>query len=340
MLNAGTKTFPQPSVREPAQLHYMYVLISQIPLDFHTPDLRNYFSCSIENESFLIFNYRHRPHASKAYNVCICKIKACKFDELIKLYDQKNWLNSRGLIQRAKCSLTKIKICDDTKTESGSDSSETSLTEADIDKLLEFRKIPHWMPQGNVGTPTKTFITYINQCVMPTSLISRLGINLKMFKKNKPKKYANVQFSYNEDDVEFWEANSFYDRELDVARTGNGHSISETCDDEKKIQELNYLTLQAGKCGDNDGLDKQEEEEEEEKSPTPRKANDEDDEDDDEMEDWDRHEALHDDVTKQDRTSPYFFEKEIELKWEKGGSGLVFYTVCHTKLSLIIVKFT
>jgi len=31
-------------------------------------------------------------------------------------------------------------------------------------------------------------------------------------------------------------------------------------------------------------------------------------------------------VTKQDRTSPYFFEHKIELKWEKGGSGLVFYT--------------
>lgn len=31
-------------------------------------------------------------------------------------------------------------------------------------------------------------------------------------------------------------------------------------------------------------------------------------------------------MTKQDRTSPYFFEHKIELKWEKGGSGLVFYT--------------
>ena len=52
------------------------------------------------------------------------------------------------------------------------------------------------------------------------------------------------------------------------------------------------------------------------------------DEDKDDLEDWERHESLHDDVTKQDRTSPYFFEKEIELQWEKGGSGLVFYTVC------------
>ncbi len=50
------------------------------------------------------------------------------------------------------------------------------------------------------------------------------------------------------------------------------------------------------------------------------------DEEEDELEEWDRHEAQYDDVTKQDRTSPYFFENKIELKWEKGGSGLVFYT--------------
>lgn len=43
-------------------------------------------------------------------------------------------------------------------------------------------------------------------------------------------------------------------------------------------------------------------------------------------EEWDRHEALHDDVTGQERTKERLFEEKIELKWEKGGSGLVFYT--------------
>ena len=47
---------------------------------------------------------------------------------------------------------------------------------------------------------------------------------------------------------------------------------------------------------------------------------------DNEVEEWDRYEALHDDVTEQDRTKERLFEEEIELKWEKGGSGLVFYT--------------
>ena len=35
---------------------------------------------------------------------------------------------------------------------------------------------------------------------------------------------------------------------------------------------------------------------------------------------------MHDDVTSQERSKERLFEEEIELKWEKGGSGLVFYT--------------
>ena len=31
-------------------------------------------------------------------------------------------------------------------------------------------------------------------------------------------------------------------------------------------------------------------------------------------------------MTRQERTTERLFEEEIELKWEKGGSGLVFYT--------------
>ncbi len=48
--------------------------------------------------------------------------------------------------------------------------------------------------------------------------------------------------------------------------------------------------------------------------------------DDDRCEEWERHEALHEDVTSQERSKERLFEEEIELKWEKGGSGLVFYT--------------
>lgn len=44
------------------------------------------------------------------------------------------------------------------------------------------------------------------------------------------------------------------------------------------------------------------------------------------MEEWDRYEALHNDVDKQERTEERLQEEELEVVWEKGGSGLVFYT--------------
>jgi hypothetical protein len=177
--------------QEPA----MYILIDNIPLEYHTPDLRNFFSYSIENETFLIFNYRHRPKSSQnnTCNICICKIRANKFDEVVKLYSQKNWLDARGLVHVNRCKITKIKI-----VETSSEASKEAgvLSQDELNSLLEFRNIPSWMEQGNVGTPTKTFVNYINQAIMPVSLIQKLGINFKMLKKNKKRVYANVSFDY------------------------------------------------------------------------------------------------------------------------------------------------
>ncbi|EFO27632.1 hypothetical protein LOAG_00849 [Loa loa] len=48
--------------------------------------------------------------------------------------------------------------------------------------------------------------------------------------------------------------------------------------------------------------------------------------DDDRCEEWERHEALHDDVTEQARIKPRKYETEQEVTWEKGGPGLVWYT--------------
>ena len=112
--------------------------------------LRNFFSYSIEKESFVCFNYRHRPHSSGRFNMCICKVKSCKFDEIINLYDKKNWIDSRGHLLALKCQIIKIKI---NSNENASTDLETSqqLTEKDIGNLLEFKKLLKWMPNGNVG---------------------------------------------------------------------------------------------------------------------------------------------------------------------------------------------
>jgi hypothetical protein len=169
-----------------------------------------------------------------------------------------------------------------------------------------------------LGTPTKIFIEYINQCIMPQSLIARLGLNLKAYKTHKKRIYSNVEFDYGVNkvtcikEIDKTEIISDYNKEeIQVAVTANGHKIIENIDDEKLIKEINYLATH-GEMEAHTSHEKNEEQE---------------DNDADELEDWERHESLHEDVTKQDRTSPYFYENEIELKWEKGGSGLVFYTV-------------
>lgn len=69
----------------------------------------------------------------------------------------------------------------------------------------------------------------------------------------------------------------------------------------------------------------------------PRRRNDDDDDDgsddsSDTAEEWERHEAMTDEpevaFDRMDRmdTEQRLFEEEIEKPWEKGGSGLVFYT--------------
>jgi hypothetical protein len=57
-----------------------------------------------------------------------------------------------------------------------------------------------------------------------------------------------------------------------------------------------------------------------------RRNNDASSSDSDDCEEWDRYTALHDDPTNQERNAERMFEDEMEVVWEKGGSGLVWYT--------------
>ncbi|KHJ46848.1 g-patch domain protein [Trichuris suis] len=48
--------------------------------------------------------------------------------------------------------------------------------------------------------------------------------------------------------------------------------------------------------------------------------------DEDLCEEWERHEAFREDCGKQERLNERLYEDEMEIVWEKGGPGLVFYT--------------
>jgi len=79
--------------------------------------------------------------------MCVCKVKSCKFDELINLYDKKNWIDFKGRLLSSKCSIVKIKMTNSAPA----DIESNQLTEKEIRNLLEFKKILKWMPNGNVG---------------------------------------------------------------------------------------------------------------------------------------------------------------------------------------------
>jgi hypothetical protein len=46
----------------------------------------------------------------------------------------------------------------------------------------------------------------------------------------------------------------------------------------------------------------------------------------DECEEWERHEALNDDPSNAERNKERVYEEEMEIVWEKGGPGIVWYT--------------
>lgn len=166
-----------------------------------------------------------------------------------------------------------------------------AFTLADLRQLPELNP-PVLMPNGNVGTPLRIFLDLIRACRLPPRIITQL--QLQFPKTCSSRRYGNVPFQYED---------------------------SETVEQEEQVYTAEGEEIPQGTClveptSDEEPEDEGEEEEEESHS----------DDDDDRGEEWERHEALHEDVTGQERTTERLFEEEIELKWEKGGSGLVFYT--------------
>uniref|UniRef100_A0A8C0GRP5 G-patch domain containing 3 n=1 Tax=Chelonoidis abingdonii TaxID=106734 RepID=A0A8C0GRP5_CHEAB len=172
-----------------------------------------------------------------------------------------------------------------------------TFTQADLKWLPELNP-PVFMPHGNVGTPLRVFLELIKACRLPPRVIKKL--QLRFPKTGSSRRYGNVPFKYQDTETVEQEDLVYTDTGQEItmekghlARTG----MTQTSDEE-----------------DWEGPGKEEAEESHS------------DDDDDRCEEWERHEALHEDVTSQERTEERLYEEEIELKWEKGGSGLVFYT--------------
>ncbi|XP_038141450.1 G patch domain-containing protein 3 [Cyprinodon tularosa] len=333
----------------------VYLVISNIPVAFHSADLRNYFSQFIESGAFHCFHYRHRPEVLKepersepttggdGENVsiaspeseapkqgscvskpavksccCVVSVHANHADRFLRMYAGNHWIDSKGNWLGRRCVIRRIRVSSDkgegsfpykTKFEQRHHVSLTEqFTDADLNSLPELNP-PALMQNGNVGTPIRVFLQLIQSCRLPPRLIRKLGLTFP--KTGSSRRYGNVPFQY-------YNTCTLPSTEETVL-TAAGHEISGPG---SLIAPSSRSRLMADDVHATEADETQNEAAEEEGEDVQSNADD----DDDCCEEWERHEALHDDVTSQERSKERLFEEEIELKWEKGGSGLVFYT--------------
>ncbi|XP_064619924.1 G patch domain-containing protein 3-like [Lineus longissimus] len=353
-----------------AQEPLNFGLVGNIPEEYHSADLRNFFSQFIESGGFDCFHYRHRPEkkvlldesglrqevgepSSKGnpqmQNVtnssspqtncnpstssacstsdkqtvidssklsctkcCLIRLKKLQMDRLLKMYNKKHWLDKKGDSIARVCLITRVSIGSDESSRCSAQDAgyktrreqrqvpeeREKFTLEDLNKLAELHP-PAIMPNGNVGTQTKVFMDLIRDCMLPPGVIKKLGLSFP--KMRCKRRYGNVPFDYGDDVI-------FGAEEDDVVLSADGHEL---CSNLKKLQKRKSSKKLVKEAGDSE-----DEQEQEQESGS----------DDDTCEEWERHEALYDDPDNQERNKERLFEEKIELKWEKGGSGLVFYT--------------
>ncbi|XP_017539630.2 G patch domain-containing protein 3 [Pygocentrus nattereri] len=341
----------------------VYFVVNNIPPSFRSADLRNYFSQFIESGGFLCFHYRHRPEVrinpaefeepkqrdgtqkqtqsresdrsarpasedepsteSKARQgdrkagscCCVVLVRSSDAERFVKMYSGNQWIDSKGNWLMKRCALRRIKVSEHsdpdvfpyrTKVELRRHGTHSDrFTKADLKALPELNP-PALMPVGNVGTPVCVFLQLIQSCRLPPRLIRKLGLTFP--KTGSHRRYGNVPYQYhNSSLVAGSEESVFTAGGAEISGPGSVPPLRTTTTPKTQLSNEHPVREQTA----------EDESEDDQSGP---------DDDDDRCEEWERHEALHEDVTSQERTKERLYEEEIELKWEKGGSGLVFYT--------------
>ena len=245
----------------------LYFYVGNIPKVFKSADLRYFFSEFVENESFCCFHYRHRPEIIKEMSkkedgfsikeqtcCCIVNIKKIFAKDFLKKYHKRQWYDKEKSFVKQLCNIRPFKLSSNPSKEylskkelhSKRHDSDQQIYSEDMGDLIELNPPKNVMPQGNIGTPTEYFRKMVANCLLPSSVIKKLGLQFS----KKAKKYSTVQMNYE---------------------TGTSKESSKT----KK--------LKTDTSSDS------------EKSKADKGVEDED----IDTEEWDRYEALHDDVDNQ-----------------------------------------
>lgn len=329
---------------------FEHVYLGNIPSAYHSSDLRWFFKDSVEKQAFRCFHFRHRPEkqiivaaGNRTQNInneaqgskpndeqrtfcCVLQIYTDHVDSLIGKYHSKEWRRKDLTFAKRTVVIRKLKV----KLKSDNDNMYKSKKEKRLDKHLDNQEVyiedlyssielnppKYIMPNGNVGTTTKYFHGLIKKCKMPPSLIKSLDLEFPTTRKLKA--YSNVPMDY---DLLKKKCKQKIVDTVDFSIVDVGERLQQNLGDSNLESEVKNPEAEHIKQPHGSKLKS----EFKSKEKRPSKNVDSPDEE-DEAEDWERHEALHDDVDNQARPKERLYEEDIELKWEKGGSGLVFYT--------------
>jgi len=291
------------------------VIIFNIPTNFGASDLRRFFTTFTEAEKFECFHYKRRPEdklqgfsrqlflgqeadgadeKQQQANVSLAVLaKKNWVQPFLDYYHMKHWTDRNHEDLTVRCLAFSLEGHDDLGT----------------GNLSEFRP-PTIAPKGNVGTPSSYFLKAINECRLSPKVIAKLGLD---FSERRRRTFSAVAPPSNVIDG----SSKRNDRVVPSSLPKKNSTKSNKDSQEEPIKRGEFKKPRVPKRKDTE-----EELEDEEYAE----------------EEWDRHRALHnevsarrvvdriDDLNDQPGTKDRLFEDKMEVTWEKGGSGLVFYT--------------
>ncbi|KAL3994671.1 G-patch domain family protein [Acanthocheilonema viteae] len=268
-----------------------YAIVRNIPKAYHARHLRCFFSHYVENERFQCFHYRHRPEIHIDSNVD--EPSAFKeYEHFCCVISFKNEKERAACIRRYH-----LKFWIDEKGLQMPlkcfifplKSYEISGDSSQVSANLDFRSFIELKPPSLMPLGNVgTPTKFFFEQIRLCKLPPSILTKLGIKAKRCVGKYGAVCFRYDE----------------------NKKTVVAGCEEET----IPSLPLDLNSCTSEDSVSKFELENESELEDN-----------DDHCEEWERHKALHNDVTEQKRIKPRKYETEQEVIWEKGGPGLVWY---------------
>nr|XP_026694501.1 G patch domain-containing protein 3 [Ciona intestinalis] len=269
----------------------VFVIVRNIPLSYRSADLRRFFSDAVENESFSCFHFKHRPEhrPQKQQKKDVNTVSMKETSTFVCIASLRTCAQRHNFVTKYN-----KKYWDDKEG--------NMLTEKCIINLIS---------KKNISNLTQ-YLTSSEKRRLGITDTKDLSVD-DLFKLSELQPPSNVMPHGNVGTPVKVFLNLVRDCKLPPNII-------------KKLK-LEFPSTASNKLYGNVGYKYQSSLSCEKPTNTENNETERDDDaDSDDGEEWERHEAFHDDVTSQERCKERLFEEDIELKWEKGGSGLVFYT--------------